>query len=207
MPRNKELSEQMRAESREKILSTARQLFAERGYSGCSMSDIARHAKMSKANIYWYFSSKEALFHAVLMDGFQTLGSLMSETAASSDSAIEKLNTFLKDFIALSKDQSGDEFIIIVFNFIAQGGTEKFAEFGISTLEIGSGYHQALNSIFAQGQAEGDISSGVEPDMLSTFFFSFINGLILMYPAEWKDIPYKTIRSALFRLLGVSQDS
>ena len=50
MPRNKALSEQMRAESREKILSTARALFAEYSYAGCSMSDIASRAKMSKAN-------------------------------------------------------------------------------------------------------------------------------------------------------------
>ena len=206
MPRNKEISEQMRAESREKLLNTARQLFAERGYAGCSMSDIARSAKMSKANIYWYFSSKQELFRAVLMDGFQELGTLMNNAATSSDPAIEKLNTFLKNFITLSKDQSGDEFITIVFNFIAQGGTEKFAELGISTLEIGSGYHQALNTIFAQGQAEGTISSDEAPDMLSTFFFSFINGLMLMYPVEWKDIPYETIRSALFRLLGASED-
>jgi hypothetical protein len=62
-----------------------------------------------------------------------------------------------------------------------------------------------LNSIFAQGQAEGVIMPDIDPNLLSTFFFSFINGLMLMYPQEWKDIPYESIRDAVLRLLGADQ--
>lgn len=206
MPRSKSQSEQMRAESREKILTTAQQLFAQRGYDGCSISDIARHSEMSKANIYWYFSSKEELFGAVLMDGFETLGTMMSKAASDSGSGIEKLDAFLQSFIDISKDQSGSQFITIVFNFLTQGSVERFADFGISTRQIGSGYHTALNALFAQCQAEGTLNPEIDPDLLSTFFFSFINGLMLMYPQEWMDIPYGEIRAALFRLLGVNKD-
>ena len=201
MPRSKSQSEQMRAESREKIIATARRLFAERGYSGCSVADIARQSEMSQGNLYWYFSSKEELFQAVLVEGFQTLGAMMGEAAAREGNSLEKFDFFLESFISLAKEQGGDEFIIIVITFIAQGGVGRFAELGISTEQIGSGYHQSLNAIFAQGQAEGLIREDVEPDLLSTFFFSFINGLVFMYPDEWKDIPGHVIRDALLRLI------
>ena len=206
MPRNKDQSEQMRAESQKKILDTARRLFAERGFDGCSVADIARHAEMSKGNIYWYFSSKEELFGAILMDGFETLGAMMAEAARGSGTGSEKLDGFIDQFISIMKEEDGDEFITIVFNFISQGGVGKFSEFGIATAEIGAGYHHSLNTIFEQGQAEGAFLAGGEPDLLSTFFFSFINGLILMYPDEWRDIPNEKISAALMRLLGANQN-
>ena len=203
MPRNKDQSEQMRAESQEKILVTAQRLFAERGYAGCSVVDIARHAGMSKANIYWYYGSKEELLGAILMKGFATLGTMMTEAASRSGTSIEKLVFFLESYLAISKEQGGQEFITIVLNLMVQGGTERFSDLGISTHEIGAGYHQALNTIIEQGQVEGTIIQGVAPDLLSTFFFSLINGMMFMYPEEWKEIPTPKIREAVFRLFGI----
>ncbi|HBX68743.1 MAG TPA: hypothetical protein DEH25_05010 [Chloroflexi bacterium] len=207
MPRNKDQSEQMRAESREKILSTAQQLFAERGYDGCSVADIARHAGMSKANIYWYYASKEELLGAILVKGFEILGSMMTEAATRPGTSIEKLVFFLESYLELSKEQGGQEFITIVLSFIAQGSAERLADFGISTRQIGTGYHQALNAILEQGQAEGTITVEISPDLLSTFFFSLINGMMFMYPGDWKNFPPQEIREAVFRLLGVNQSS
>ena len=202
MPRNKVKTEQIRAESREQILSTARRLFAERGYDGCNVSDIARQAGMSQGNIYWYFASKEELFKAVLVEGFEILGAVMAEAAARPGTGLEKLDSFLERFIVLVKDEGGDEFVTIVTTLIAQGGVRRLAELGLSTHQIGSGYHQSLNAIIAQGQAEGAVMPGIDPNVLATFFFSFMNGLMLMYPQEWKDIPYEFIREAVLRLLG-----
>lgn len=44
------------------ILSAAREQFLEQGFSGTSMDAIARSAGVSKATLYAYFPSKEALF-------------------------------------------------------------------------------------------------------------------------------------------------
>ena len=202
MPRSKVQNEQIRAESRQKILSTARRLFAERGFDGCNVSDIAKQAGMSQGNIYWHFASKDDLFQAVLEDGFQAIGATMAQAVMTQGSGLEKFNLFLDGFLALSKEQGGDDFVIIMITFIAQGGVRRFAEFGISTEQIGAEYHQALNAIFAQGQAEGAFQANLDPNLLTTFFFSFINGLMLMYPLQWKDIPVEVIREALLRLLG-----
>lgn len=202
MPRSKTQSEQIRAESRQKILSAARRLFAERGFDGCNVSDIAKQAGMSQGNIYWHFASKDELFRAVLVEGFQAIGATMAQASMSQGSGLEKFNLFLDRFLALSREQGGDDFVIIMITFIAQGGVRRFAEFGISTEQIGAQYHQALNAIFAQGQTEGDFPAGLDPDLLTTFFFSFVNGLMLMYPLQWRNIPVEVIREALLRLLG-----
>jgi hypothetical protein len=127
----------------------------------------------------------------------------MAQAAARPGTALEKLDFFLERFNSLTKEQGGEEFVTIIITLVAQGGVKRFAEFGLSTHQIGSGYHQSLNAIFAQGQAEGTVMPGIDPNLLSTFFFSFVNGLMLMYPDEWKDIPYEVIREAALRLLGI----
>lgn len=202
MSRNKDQSEQMRTESRKKILATSQRLFAERGFEGCSVSDIALQAGMSQGNIYWYFSSKEEILKTILIEGFHVLGSAMAEAAANHGTGIEKLDAFLKSFNALMREEGGGEFVAIVMTLIGHGGAKRFAELGLSTHQIGAGYHQSLNAIIAQGQAEGTIMQGIDPYLLAAFFFSFINGLTLMYPGKWKNIPPDVIREAAFRLLG-----
>jgi AcrR family transcriptional regulator len=204
MPRTKQQTEQIRTESRSKIIATARRLFAEKGFDGCNVSDIAKQAGMSQGNIYWHFASKDELFQAVLAEGFQAIGATLREAATIQGSGLEKFDRFLERFLAFCREQGGDEFVMINITAIAQGGVRRFAEFDISTEQIGAEYHQALNVILAQGQSEGTFRADLDPNILTTFLFSFTNGLMLMYPQQWKDIPTVEVRAALLRLLGNS---
>ncbi len=60
-------------ERRRLLLEHATKLFAEHGYDGLSMSQLAREAKISKALLYHYFPSKRALFEAALTDAAEDL--------------------------------------------------------------------------------------------------------------------------------------
>lgn len=48
------------------ILVAARQAFAEKGFDGASMQDLARAAGMSVGNFYRYFASKAAIVQALI---------------------------------------------------------------------------------------------------------------------------------------------
>lgn len=50
------------------ILQTALRLFAERGYNGVSMRELAKEVGIKAASIYNYFSSKEELFNHLLAE-------------------------------------------------------------------------------------------------------------------------------------------
>ena len=56
----------LKAEVRERILAAALSLFAQRGFAGTTMQDIARAAGMAVANLYRYYASKEELFDAAV---------------------------------------------------------------------------------------------------------------------------------------------
>jgi AcrR family transcriptional regulator len=56
--------------SREAILDAAERLFAERGYDGTSLNDIAAHAGLSRGTPSYFFGSKEQLYIDVLNRAF-----------------------------------------------------------------------------------------------------------------------------------------
>ncbi len=55
-----------RTEAALRILEAAKVLFADMGYEGVSIRDIAERAKVSKANVFHHFTSKAVLYEAVL---------------------------------------------------------------------------------------------------------------------------------------------
>ncbi len=50
------------------ILAAAERVFAECGFQGASMAQIAGAANLPKPNLHYYFGTKEALYRAVLED-------------------------------------------------------------------------------------------------------------------------------------------
>jgi AcrR family transcriptional regulator len=54
-----------KADKKECILSAALELFAEKGFHGTAVPEIAQHAGVAAGTIYRYFESKEAMVNAV----------------------------------------------------------------------------------------------------------------------------------------------
>jgi len=54
--------------TKERILSAAREVFAERGVAGANVRDICSRAEANQAAVHYHFGSKEKLFMAVLKD-------------------------------------------------------------------------------------------------------------------------------------------
>src|SRR5262245_11460473 len=59
---------EIRRRNIEKILQAAEKVFAEKGYGGTSMGDIAEQAELPRSNLHYYFSTKDELYLAVLQD-------------------------------------------------------------------------------------------------------------------------------------------
>jgi TetR/AcrR family transcriptional regulator len=58
----------IRARNRALILAAAEEVFATQGYRGATTAAIAKRAGLPKANVHYYFGTKEALYAAVLED-------------------------------------------------------------------------------------------------------------------------------------------
>ncbi len=56
----------IREENERALLEAAEQVFAEQGFAGATTAAIARRAGVPKANLHYYFATKEALYRSVI---------------------------------------------------------------------------------------------------------------------------------------------
>jgi TetR/AcrR family transcriptional regulator len=56
----------VREENERVLLEAAESIFAEQGFSGATTAAIARRAGVPKANLHYYFTTKEGLYRAVV---------------------------------------------------------------------------------------------------------------------------------------------
>ena len=62
-------------QTRDRILAVSRLLFAEIGFNGTSIREIAKQADVNVSAVNYYFSSKENLYEEVLKKGIADLAS------------------------------------------------------------------------------------------------------------------------------------
>jgi AcrR family transcriptional regulator len=85
--------EEARQQTRERLLASAYEVFARRGYAESSVELIAEHAGFSKGAVYSNFSSKQELFLALLRHNMEEDVHWSHELLQTSDDAEEVLRS------------------------------------------------------------------------------------------------------------------
>jgi AcrR family transcriptional regulator len=100
------------AARREQLIAIARGVFADRGFDGASVEEIAARAEVSKPVVYEHFGGKEGLYAVVVDREVRRLLTMMQEalTAGRPRLLLEQAAFALLDYI----EQSSDGFRILV---------------------------------------------------------------------------------------------
>ena len=72
-----------------RILDAAKRVFAEHGFRGATVDEIAQRAEMSKPNLLYYFKNKKALYRAVLEQTLEFWLEPLRELDAANDPETE----------------------------------------------------------------------------------------------------------------------
>lgn len=86
---------------RDAITEQAAKLFAQKGFGGASLSDLAAACKTSKSLIYHYYSSKEAILFAVMRDHIDALLAACDDIADMPASPEDKLRALARALMHL----------------------------------------------------------------------------------------------------------
>jgi TetR/AcrR family transcriptional regulator len=100
-PNKKEVT---REKNQQLILTAAEQLFSQLGYDGASMSMIAKAAQVPKANILYYFKSKDGLYEAVI-ERIVVNWNLGLNDISPSDEPAQIIYNYIKNKVTLSISQ------------------------------------------------------------------------------------------------------
>ena len=89
----------MKEDTKTNIINTAIKLFAEKGFSDTSMSQIANNADVGKGTIYWHFDSKEDLFLSIIREKGQSYFEKVLKLDKSNLKPEEVIYQYIKDRI------------------------------------------------------------------------------------------------------------
>lgn len=94
------------AERREQLIEIARGLFAERGFEGTSIEEIAARAEVSKPVVYEHFGGKEGLYAVVVDREVRRLLDMMRDSlgGGTARALLEQAAMALLDYIEASSD-------------------------------------------------------------------------------------------------------
>lgn len=96
-------------ERREAIVDEAAKLFAQHGFLGTSVSQLAKACGSSKSLLYHYYPSKEDVLYAVMASHIERLEELVGEVLDAGGAADKKLHRlltlFMDEYITASSRQ------------------------------------------------------------------------------------------------------
>jgi AcrR family transcriptional regulator len=93
----------LRQRRQEEILDVAARIFAEHGYQGTDMQQVADQLGLGKGTIYRYFVSKEELFLAAADRGMRRLHAEVQASADASD-PLDRIARAVRAYLAFYRD-------------------------------------------------------------------------------------------------------
>ena len=77
------VTDEDKEQRRVEILAAAKRVFARKGFQATTIADVAKAAKVSYGSIYWYFDSKDELFHSLMDSEERALRTHIGEALAA----------------------------------------------------------------------------------------------------------------------------
>jgi AcrR family transcriptional regulator len=144
------------------ILQVAEQLFADEGFDGTSVREIAKIANINIAMISYYFGSKEKLLEAIVIYRIGSMGLKLENLIQENSTPIEKIDKIIEYYIyQINQNRHVHQ---IVHNEISnkkrQINIEAFTELKKNNLNL-------VTSIVKQGQELGQFQKDVNVALLS----------------------------------------
>jgi AcrR family transcriptional regulator len=175
------------ADTRERLLRAAADAFAERGYDGTRVADIAAAAGVSNGALYSHFGSKaELLVGALRQHGRRMLAELF---AADPDRSITDLLLVIGRWLPRRRDPSG---YLVVEALVAARRDDDVARLMRDYVGERADW---LVELVRVGQQAGELDDGLSRDALAHFCLLLAMGSALVPPQlhgvdgrEWSDL-------------------
>lgn len=165
------------------LLDAATRLFAEKGFHQTTVQEVAAAAGVATGTFYLYFSSKEALFHALIQSLYQEVMRAAQEARRRADGdPIGKLTASIETGVRVFARRKELAQVVL---FQSAGADPAFGE---QMQRV----HQALAELVAEDLAEAR-AAGLIPDqdmtvsslaLVGTFYEVVMNWLAQGVPAD-----------------------
>jgi AcrR family transcriptional regulator len=163
------------SEKQTQILLVAETLFADKGFEGTSIRNIAKVAKINIAMISYYFGSKERLLESLIFYRTKDLKIQIDNLLVEDLDPLAKIDKLIEIYINRINSNKG------IFRILHFEMATKKKELNIKSFyELRKSNLKSLEAIINEGQIKGvfrkDISIPlITPTILGTFFHFHMN--------------------------------
>jgi len=138
--------------ARERLLETATELFAEKGYAGASVREIVEKAGVSKPVLYYYFKSKEGLFYAILEWAADVQQNILNEIFEARGTVLER---FIFLYRRIYKGIQQYKSLYIMIHGLIYGPPEGVPEYDFASFQ--RCMLEAVKRIYIEGLSAGEM--------------------------------------------------
>jgi AcrR family transcriptional regulator len=185
-------------ERKQQILEAAITVFARLGFRSARMDDVAQQAGLSKAALYLYYKSKDAIIAALLQrlfaQEFKQLQTLVE--SESQGPVVEQLLVLTRQFAAIM--QWMGRLMPIAFEFYAIAGRDKVVRQFLK--EYFADYRHLLARLIERGIAQGEFRD-IDTEATAITLTALFEGLALLFFVDPETIRWAEQAEMSVRLL------
>jgi len=186
---------------RREMLAAALELFSERGYHNVSMHTIAEKSEFAIGTLYKFFSNKEELYQALIMEKFFKFHEALSRAIEQSDDEVEKLRNYVQ-----AKGEVFRANVSMIRLYFAETHGARYnvmAGFNTEIRQRRSRFMQTLAAIFESGMKKKRFKRIADPHHLAIALDSISNAFLFLWLDEPERHPYPedpdTVLNILFK--------
>lgn len=157
------------------IISAAAKVFAEKGFYGASMQDIADELGMNKSSLYYYVKAKEdlvkGLVEGVLEDILKEARKIIESGYSPASKLRRIIEAHLRHFLAHRS-------AFAVFLHESPKLLDRFSQADVQA--VMKEYDQLLQNLIIEGQKEGEFRQNLDPKITVLGIFGMCN-----YSSKW----------------------
>ncbi len=144
-----------------RLLKSAIELFGRKGYAATSVNDIVTAAKVTKPNLYYYFTSKAGIYYTILNELFSELEVILNRAAQQTGSSRERLTDLCCEIYQHFKNNLDAARMIYIVYFGAPQGSPDY-DFDAHRIR----HHKLVEEIILNGIQRGEIQLGNTQEMM-----------------------------------------
>jgi AcrR family transcriptional regulator len=192
--------QQRKADTRERLLSAAAQLFAEHGIDAVSVDHVAEAAGRTSGAVYDHFGSKQGMLLALLDEWQQSLVTVIAAEFELASTVAERLRAVAANLIVHPSEETRRLLLLErELSLRAARDPEVAATLRIRAAEA----HARMARGFAAWIADGIIEPVADPDTLATVFRALVAGLEIQHRLDPAAMDIDTVTAALGRVLDL----
>lgn len=192
--------QERKADTRERLLSAAAQLFADHGIDAVSVDVMAEAAGRTSGAVYDHFGSKQAMLMALLDDWQQSLVTVIAAEFELADSVADRLRAVAANLIVHPSEETRRLLLLErELSLRAARDPEVAASLRLRAADA----HARMARGFASWIADGIIGPVSDPDTLATVFRALVAGLEIHHCLDPHAMDIEAVTAALGRVLDV----